>query len=307
MDFMFIGVMIVGALLSLVLLVSPSKVIRDDGKPIVFEESPGPVYELKSVFMLFANKNMLLLIPLIIQSNWFYTYEFGGFNGLLFNARTRGFNSAMYWGAQMVGAKAIGYFLDSKGMTRSRRAVVALIGVTVINSAQWVWAISMAFAWEGGYDRDNKPGEGDNKPLVDIADGGRFFLPFGLFVVMGLCDSMVQNYAYWLMGALANGPDECARYAGFYKGVQSFGAMIAWIIDAKSTQYRTQLIICVVLSLVFVPPTLLVASWITDSNVVSEAGEIEYSEEAKAKEAGVYMADPQFAPTGQFAGQFDAA
>jgi len=197
--------------------------------------------------------------------------------------------------------------LDSKGMTRSRRAVVALIGVTVINSAQWVWAIAMAFSWEGGYDRDNKPGEGDNKPLVDIADGGRFFLPFGLFVVMGLCDSMVQNYAYWLMGALANGPDECARYAGFYKGVQSFGAMIAWIIDAKSTMYRTQLIICVVLSLVFVPPTLLVASWITESNNVPTdvAGEIEYSEEAQAKEAGVYMADSQFA--GQQFGQFDQA
>jgi len=40
---------------------------------------------------------MLLLTPLIIQSNWFYTYEFGGINGLLFDAPTRGLNSALFW------------------------------------------------------------------------------------------------------------------------------------------------------------------------------------------------------------------
>jgi len=173
-----------------------------------------------------------------------------------------------------------------------------------------VWAIIMSYTWEGGYDRNRTPSDVPaNGGPVDIADGGRFFLPFGLFIVMGLCDSMVQNYAYWLMGALANGPDECARYAGFYKGVQSFGAMIAWIIDAKSTMYRTQLWICVILSLVFVPPTFLVASWITETNneVVSETEEATYEKDVYAGEYMPGVADvtsPYMQPATQMSGMY---
>jgi len=287
--FTFTGIMIAGALLSFIALVPPSKVVREDGKPIVFEKSPGPAYEFKSVIGLFCNKSMLMMIPLTIQSNWFYSYEFGGYNGLLFNARTRGFNSAMYWGAQMLGAFIVGKICDNPSMTRKRRAVVALTIIAIVNSAQWVWAIFMGFTFEGGYDSCDgcRPEDGE-KGLIDITDGGRFILPFALFVFMGICDSMVQNYAYWLMGALANTPDECARYAGFYKGIQSFGACIAWIIDSQGVSYKVQLMICVAWSVAFIPPSYLVASWINETNEEVAEEVVEYAEEKDVE----YVQDP---------------
>jgi len=292
--FAFIIIMLVGAVVAVVFLSPPNKVVRDDGKPIVFEKSPGPMYEFKSVLNLFTNINMLLMIPLMVQSNWFYGYEFNGVNGLLFNARTRGFNSAMYWGAQMIGAVCIGTFLDNKSMTRQRRAVVGLIVTCVLNTLQWIWAIAMQFNFEGGnYDRDTKP-----EILIDIGDFSRFILPFGLFMSMGLCDSMVQTYAYWLMGSLANGPDECARFAGFYKGIQSAGACVAWLMDAYGLTYKVQLITCVVLSLVFVPPTYLVASWVKESSMEADEESVEYAEEqVEAKEAELYI--PAYQPEAQ--------
>ncbi|KNC74049.1 hypothetical protein SARC_13393, partial [Sphaeroforma arctica JP610] len=125
--FMFCGLMILGAVVALVLVVHPSKVIKADGQLVVFDKAASPVEEIKSVLKLFTNKYMLLLTPLIIQSNWFYTYEFGGINGNLFDAETRGLNSAIYWGMQMIGAYVVGaLFLDAAFMGRRKRAMYGL-------------------------------------------------------------------------------------------------------------------------------------------------------------------------------------
>lgn len=43
-----------------------------------------------------------------LASNWFYTYNFNGFNGHQFNIRTRGLNSAAFWAAQMWAAVRFG-------------------------------------------------------------------------------------------------------------------------------------------------------------------------------------------------------
>jgi hypothetical protein len=51
---------------------------------------------------------------------------------------------------------------------------------------------------------------------------------------------MLQTYAYWLMGAIANSPAVLARYAGYYKGIQSLGAAISWILDASGMMFRWQ-------------------------------------------------------------------
>ncbi|KNC78244.1 hypothetical protein SARC_09319 [Sphaeroforma arctica JP610] len=144
--FMFCGIMVFGAVVALLLTVHPSRVIKADGHIVTFDKAASPAAELKSVFRLFQNKYMLLLTPLIIQSNWFYTYEFGAINGNLFDPETRGLNSAVYWVMQMVGAYAIGtVFLDNRFMGRRQRAIYGLIIISTFNIAQWAYAAWFQF------------------------------------------------------------------------------------------------------------------------------------------------------------------
>ena len=69
--FVFCIIMVIGAVLGLVLVVPPQRVIRADGKRVVYEKAASPMEEFKNVASLFTDKYMLLLTPMIIQSNWF--------------------------------------------------------------------------------------------------------------------------------------------------------------------------------------------------------------------------------------------
>lgn len=88
-----------GSVVAFVFAIRPSQVVKTDGSSVSFERAERGHWksELDEIGKLFTNRYMLLLTPLIIQSNWFYTYEFGGINGLLFDAPTRGLNSALFW------------------------------------------------------------------------------------------------------------------------------------------------------------------------------------------------------------------
>jgi hypothetical protein len=66
------------------LVVPPERVIRSDGKRVIYERAASPAEELKNVLGLFTDKYMLLLTPMILQSNWFYTYDFGGMHAQQF-------------------------------------------------------------------------------------------------------------------------------------------------------------------------------------------------------------------------------
>ena len=41
------------------------------------------------------------------------------------------------------------------------------------------------------------------------------------------------------MGALSNSGRKAANFAGFYKGIQSAGAVVFWRLDALKTPYDT--------------------------------------------------------------------
>jgi hypothetical protein len=77
-------------------------------------------------------------------------------NGQLFNARTRGLNSALYWGSQMLGAYLVGtVYLDRASISRRTRAIWGLFIICALNTLQWAWAFYVQFVWEdGGYDKD---------------------------------------------------------------------------------------------------------------------------------------------------------
>merc|ERR1712194_878018 len=81
---------------------------------------------------------------------------------------------------------------------------------------------------------------------------------------------------------MGNSPKTLSRYVGYYKGVQSFGACLAWIIEAEGTSYRAQLMICATLACLFIGPTYMVAKCVEDKG--SDADVTAIGEEDRHKQ-----------------------
>jgi hypothetical protein len=84
------------------MLTTPESVQRKDGTMCKLAEPPTIASEVKGIVSVFTDPKMLSLVPLFLYTNWCYTYQFQEFNVGIFNTRTTGFNSFLYWGAQVL-------------------------------------------------------------------------------------------------------------------------------------------------------------------------------------------------------------
>lgn len=245
--FALVGVMVFGALMAL-FLVRPTSVVREDGLQVTLPPLKSFREELSDVARVVTDSNMSFLFPLFFSSNFFYTYVFNGVNSKsvaidgvntsFFTIRTRGLNAAVFWGAQMFGSVIFAYLVDTNQALRTR-GNKGYFFVLVSMTVSWALGIYLEF----GYD----------KPLpIDFASAAWVY-PFFVMAGYGLGDSVLQTFAYWLMSVLAKDDTVlAARYAGYYKGVQSLGAMVAWLIDSVyvGASAELQLWICVSLFVV---------------------------------------------------------
>ncbi|KAJ2450072.1 hypothetical protein EV183_004529 [Coemansia sp. RSA 2336] len=219
----FVVLECLGAILGLV-LAPPAKVTRSDGSSVVLVKYTDVSKEALGILKLFIDPMMLGLLPMCFTSNFFYTYQFNNINGSLFNIRTRGFNNIFYWGAQMVGAYLISLLLDSKRFSRKVRGFIAFIVVFCVFNAIWGGSLALHLKYPEGIPKSER---------LDFKDSKRVGGPIVLYFFCGLGDALYQSLAYWIIGALTNNNQKLSRYAGFYKGMQSFGAAIAWQLDIK--------------------------------------------------------------------------
>ncbi len=84
--------------------------------------------------------------------------------------------------------------------------------------------------------------------------------PLFLYMSYGVYDAAWQTFAYWAMGSLTNDARKLANFAGFYKGIQSAGAAVAWRLDNLGTPYMNMLALCWALlggSLIIALPVVL--------------------------------------------------
>ncbi|KAJ2638240.1 hypothetical protein IW137_003685 [Coemansia sp. RSA 1287] len=88
--------------------------------------------------------------------------------------------------------------------------------------------------------------------------------PIILYMLYGLGDALYQNLAYWIIGSLTNDSQRLSRYSGFYKGIQSLGATVAWQLDAKNVSYLNQFIGNWVLLVISLFPMFYVVYNLTD-------------------------------------------
>lgn len=254
--FTFVGVMILGSVVAALFVVSPSEVIKEDGTQVEVEKPKTPKEELRDVLSVITDKNMLLLTVLFFGSNFFYPYMFDGVNGFTFTTRTRGLNSALYWAFQTLGSIVLGWILDNEKRESAKRAITGLVVLVVVVNVAYALGCYFEYGILAGYNKDHPLSETEQFDFTEA----RFVYPLIVFILYGFGDSMIQSYAYWIMGAISkNDTILCARYVGFYKSVQSLGAAVSWVIDIKQCHvpYIFQFWVCWVLFLAAIPPTYL--------------------------------------------------
>lgn len=236
----FIVLMFFGSVVACFML-PMSRVWKADGTRVTAQKHPNWWLELKGLFLLLIKEPIVVLMfPMFLSSNWFYTYQFNDFNAGRFDLPTRSLNSLLYWLSQMIGAVLFGFILDMPWVKRSTRAKIGW-GV--------VFVLGMVI-WGGGYKfqdftradvtvPDDAPK--GTEPLLSPINykQGRYIGPMFLYMFYGGFDAIYQTFILWVLGALSNNPKKTALYAGFFKGLQSAGAAIAWRLDALHHPYMT--------------------------------------------------------------------
>ncbi|KAG6885023.1 hypothetical protein C0993_006439 [Termitomyces sp. T159_Od127] len=173
-------------------MADPAKMVRTDGTKVTQARNPSWKSEFLGLYVALRTDPMILLLfPMFLASNWFYTWQFNDYNGAIFNIRARALNNLVYWMAQIVGSVAIGRLLDQSKLSRRVRAFSG-------------WAVLT-------YTRASVPPDSERLDIFSPGYTGKIFL----YVFCGILDAMWQTTAYWLMGAMSNDPAKLAYFAGF--------------------------------------------------------------------------------------------
>lgn len=245
--------MFTGFILAL-LLVDSDKVICKDGSRVIVMKHPTWHSEFKSLWETLSQFPwIVLLFPMFLSSNWFYTYQQNSVNPARFDTRTRALNGLLYWLMQLVAALFFGYGLDFLGVRRAVKARVAWWVLFVLTMAIW----EGGYAWQKRYTREDIA-EGSLE--VKDWDSSGYVGPMFLYMFYGFYDACWQTYVYWsehsvpsfepmlistrLMGAMTNNSRRLADFVGFYKSIQSAGAAVVFRIDALGTSYMAEFISC---------------------------------------------------------------
>ncbi|KAG7448591.1 MFS general substrate transporter [Guyanagaster necrorhizus] len=248
----FLILTLIGVLVPL-LMANPNRMIRSDGTKVTTPRQPSWRTEFMGLFITLKTDPMIvLLFPMFFTSNWFYTWQFSGFNGALFSIRARGLNNVCYWISQIIGSVLIGLLLDRKSLSRRVRAFSGWTALFLMVFAVHIWG----YFYQKEYSRETVPPESNKMDIYDHGYAGRVMF----YICCGILDAMWQTTAYWLMGAMSNDPSKLAFFAGFYKSLQSAGAAGNWRADAVKVPYMNIFIstwVLLVSGLVFALPMLI--------------------------------------------------
>ncbi|KAG6853532.1 hypothetical protein C0991_003452 [Blastosporella zonata] len=213
-------------------MADPAKMIRTDGTKVKTVSHPSWKSEFLGLYVAIRTDPMIILLfPMFLASNWFYTWQFNDYNGAIFNIRARALNNLVYWTSQMIGSLLIGRLLDEPRVSRRVRAFSGWAVLFAFVFIVHIWG----YFYQKTYTRASVPPDSDR---LDIFSHG-YAAKIIFYIFCGLLDSMWQTTAYWLMGAMSNDPAKLAHFAGFYKSLQSAGAAGMWRADAVKVPYMS--------------------------------------------------------------------
>jgi len=184
----------------------------------------------------------------------------------MFDGPTRAVNAALEGAGAIIGALIVGFFvLDVKGIGRRNRGYLGLGVVSAMVITVWACGLS----WQVTFNRATAKELLKNGTLINYKDSNYaakgtlyFFYYFG--------DASYQALAYWIMSALTNDPFTLARYAGFYKAIQSAGSAGSFGMDAVATPYLNEHLASWIMMIVSFPCAFLVIRTIKETNYEDE-------------------------------------
>ncbi|KLJ07057.1 hypothetical protein EMPG_17456 [Blastomyces silverae] len=205
------------------LLSNPEKVQRDNGTRI---EAPRGIpwrEDAKQMWHLVTSRSILLLIPLFWYYGWIQAYP-GTYLATYFTVRSRALGSFM---SAVVGSLAtwlVGFLVDVRwAKRRQTRAVVTFLVIALLNSATWIWAVSI----QNEYRHTN--------PTLDWGDQRAFARGFGLYLFERISLSMVENYIYWCISNLSDSPGDQIRYSSLLRGIETAAVAVGFGVQAVPT------------------------------------------------------------------------
>ncbi|KAF8909215.1 MFS general substrate transporter [Mucidula mucida] len=205
----YLAMMIVMALGSClcIFILPPSEVRRYGGARVELQPTITFRQEVSGFLSVFRNRHMLVLLPS------------SAIAFALLDSSTRALNGILTSVASICGAQILGLILDIKWFGRRQRGFLGL-GVTMTCAAV-VW--SLGIAYQVNFTRATTV-----DPKINYKDTARIAKPAALLFFYYINDSFVQAFTL-------------ARYAGFYKAIQSGGGAIAYGIDAVGAPYINEL------------------------------------------------------------------
>ena len=251
-------------------LLPPNRVVRTDASIVKVQQSNTAREEVRALLSTLRRREILLLIPMMFASNYFYAYQ-GSFAFKVFDAPARSVNGVVKSLGQILGALFLGFLLDKLPMTRRNRGLVGLALTTVITIVAYSWGLKYQMPITRATEWAHK---------INYHDSA-FAEPMAILVLYDIGDAFYQGLAYWIMGAITNDPFELARFAGMYKAVQSAGGAASFAMDATATPYINELGATFGLLLISFPFALIVVLGIRDSNY--EVEEQVYVDEVAAE------------------------
>lgn len=243
------------------LVLGPNRVVRGDGTLVKLQGKANVKEEIKGTLLLFKDWRMLALLPMFFASNYFYAYQ-GAINANIFDGTTRALNAVLEALGAITGALFIGYVLDIERLKRRTRGYIGLALVTVITIIVW----SAALAWQVTFSRANV----SDTNRISYHDHKTYAPKGALFFFFYFGDSCYQALIYWVMSALTNDPFKLARFAGFYKAIQSAGSAGSFGMDAVGTPFLNELLGSWCMMLFSFPLAYFVIRTIKDTNYDDE-------------------------------------
>ncbi|KAK7454451.1 hypothetical protein VKT23_011207 [Stygiomarasmius scandens] len=260
-----------------IFMADPRKMVRTDGTKVSIPLQPSWKIQFYGLWVaLMTDPMIILLFPMFFSSNWFYTWQFSGFNGAIFNIRARALNNFLYWSSQIFGSILMSFILDLKRFRRRIRAFSSWITLLFMTFIIHTWA----YFYQKEYTRDTYANDVQRIDIYEPQYIGKALL----YVLFGVFDAMWQSTIYWLMGAMSNDPAKLAYFTGFYKAIQSAGSAGIWAADADKIPYMNMFLstwILLVASLVFALPMIYLR--VKDHTDVNNETEAQLEAEADGK------------------------
>ncbi|RDW90964.1 putative membrane transporter protein [Coleophoma crateriformis] len=262
----FIVIMCFAMIMTLLLIVDPKDVIRDDGRHIAIFKEPNMKDEIAGVLAVMTDPKIVILLPAMFVGEMCLALV-SSINAYYFNLRTRTLNNLLFQVIMIPAPICLALIMDNPRIaSRRTKGLLGAVSMGIITLA----ATGGLLGWviQNDVNRNNA------SPGVDWSDSA-FAAGFILYLLFGIVYACFQIAVQWTLGSLTNDPVLCARYSGAFKGTVSFGMCISFTIDSQNVSYRNQIIIQLVLYVVGLASLFyVIAVYVTETNYFTEANVI---------------------------------